>query len=172
MGKNLFKQSMVKNILLILFLLASSILMTSCSSDEDEEGSINFSDCSLNGPNFSISDVTGNWAATQANFDIPGTSQQIDVVAEGGTVTLNVQSNGAFTLLITESGASSESTTGDLAFCEGLFTVRYDDAPNDPETLQGSLNAGVFTITGPVEYDVDGDGSDDNAFVILRMERS
>ncbi|WP_422080128.1 hypothetical protein [Ulvibacterium sp.] len=163
---------MVKNILFISFLLASSVSLMSCSSDEDDEGGINFSDCSLNGPNFSISDVVGNWTATQANFDIPGTSQQIDVVAEGGTATLNVQSNGAFTLLITESGASSESTTGDLAFCEGLFTVRYDDAPNDPEILQGSLNDGVFTITGSVEYDVDGDGSDDNAFVILKMERS
>ncbi|WP_425237093.1 hypothetical protein [Ulvibacterium sp.] len=157
---------------MISFLFASGFSMMSCSSDEDEEGGINFSDCSLDGPNFSISDVAGNWTATQANFDIPGTSQQIDVVAEGGTATLNVQSNGAFTLLITENGASSESTTGDLAFCAGLFTVRYDDAPNDPETIQGSLNNGVFTITGPVEYDVDGDGSDDEAFVILRMERS
>lgn len=171
MSKNLFKQSMVKN-MLISFLLASGVLMMSCSSDEDEEGGIDFSDCSLNGPNFSISEVAGNWTATQANFDIPGTSEQIDVVAEGGTVTLNVQSNGAFTLIITESGASSESTTGDLAFCEGLFTVRYDDAPNDPEILQGSLNDGVFSITGSVEYDVDGDGNDDEAFVILKMERS
>lgn len=108
--------------------------------------------------------------ATQANFDIPGTSQQIDVVAEGGTVSLNVESNGGFTLTITENGASGESTTGDLSFCDGLFTVRYDDAPNDPEILQGSLNSGVFSITGPEEYDVD--GNDYEAFVILRLVQS
>ncbi|MCL6266324.1 hypothetical protein [Flagellimonas myxillae] len=162
----------MKKVLLVSMLLTLCIPILSCGGDGDEEDGINFSDCSLNGPNFSISDVTGNWTATQANFDIPGTSEQIDVVAEGGTVTLNIQGNGGFTLLITESGAASESTTGDLAFCEGLFTVRYDDAPNELETLQGSVSDGIFTITGPVEYDVDGDGSDDQAFVILRMERS
>lgn len=108
---------MIKNFWFILVLLILSIPILSCSSDGDEEDGIDFSDCSLNGPNFSISDVVGNWTATQANFDIPGTSEQIDVVSEGGTVTLNVQSSGGFTLIITESGATSESTTGDLAFC-------------------------------------------------------
>lgn len=155
----------------MLFFTGLSILSCSSDGDDDEDG-INFSECSLNGPNFSISEVVGNWTATQANFDIPGTSQQVDVVAEGGTVTLNVQSNGGFTLVITENGAAGETTTGDLAFCEDLFTVRYDDAPNEPEILQGSLVDGTFTITGPVEYDVDGDGSDDEAFVILRLERN
>jgi len=154
----------------LLFLALLSVLF-SCSTDEDDDDGFDFTNCSLNGPNFSISDVTGGWVATQANFDIPGTSEQIDVVGTGGTVTLNVQSNGAFTLVITESGAGAETTTGDLSFCEDLFTVRYDDAPNDPEIIQGSLNDGVFTITGPVEYDVNGDGTDDAAFVILRLER-
>ncbi len=145
------------------------ISFCSCGSDDSDDG-IDFSACTLSGPNFSISDVTGNWNATQANFDIPNTSQQVDVVANGGTVTLNVQSNGRFTLVITENGGTPETTTGELSFCEGLFTVRYDDSPSEPEILQGSLNNGVFTITGPVEFDVDGDGSDDEAFVVLRLQ--
>ncbi len=162
---------MLKKLLLTSLLLTLVFPIICCSDDQEDDG-IDFSSCSLNGPNFSISDVIGDWAATQANFDIPGTSQQVDVVAEGGTVTLNIQSSGSFVLVITENGSSEETTTGNLAFCEGIFTVRYDDSPNNPETLQGSLNSGVFTITGPVEYDVDGDGSDDEAFVILRFERS
>lgn len=162
---------MFKKILFATLALTLILPLTSCGSDEGDDG-IDFSTCSLTGPNFSISDVTGNWTATQANFDIPGTSQQVDVVAEGGTVTLNIQASGGFTLVITESGSGGETTTGDLSFCEGLFTVRYDDVPDDPEILQGSLNNGVFTITGPVEFDVDGDGSDDQAFVVLRLERS
>ncbi len=163
---------MIKKVFLASVLVILSLFVLSCESDESEEDGIDFSDCSLTGSNFSISDIAGNWTATQANFDIPGTSEQIDVVADGGTVTLNVQTNGGFTLVITENGSASESTTGDLAFCEGLFTVRYDDALNDPETIQGSLNNGIFTITGPVEYDVDGDGNEDEAFVVLRLQRS
>ncbi len=163
---------MIKKHLAVLALLTLGLYISSCSSDNEEDEGIDFSACSLNGPNFSISEVTGNWVATQANFDIPGTSQQVDVVAEGGTVTLNVQSSGAFTLVITEVGQAGETTTGDLAFCEGIFTVRYDDAPNIPEILQASLNGDVFQITGPVEFDVDGDGNDDEAFVILVLERA
>ncbi|NAS13593.1 hypothetical protein [Poritiphilus flavus] len=163
---------MIKKLLAILALLAVVLSFSNCSSDNEEDDGLDFSACSLNGPNFSISEVTGNWVATQANFDIPGTTQQVDVVAEGGTVTLNVQADGGFTLVITEVGEAGETTTGDLAFCEGIFTVRYDDAPNIPEILNASLNGGIFQITGPVEFDVDGDGSDDEAFVILVLERS
>ena len=163
---------MIKKVLFISVVLLLVIPLFSCSDDGDDEEVTDFAACSLNGPNFSISDLVGNWLATQANFDIPGTMQQVDVVAEGGTVILTVRDNGGFTLVITESGGSGETTTGDLAFCEELFTVRYDDAPNEPETIQGSLNNDVFTITGPVEYDVDGDGNDDDAFVILRFIRN
>ncbi|TAI47262.1 hypothetical protein [Flagellimonas allohymeniacidonis] len=163
----LFKRAFLVS---LFFVLAPLFFSCSSSDDEDDEN-IDFSSCSLTGPNFSISDISGNWVATQANFDIPGTTLQVDIVADGGTVTLNVQSNGGFTLVITPNGSPSETTTGDLAFCEGLFTVRYDDAPNEPETLAGSLNNDVLTITGPVEFDVDDDGSDDEAFVILRFDR-
>nr|WP_299343196.1 hypothetical protein [Allomuricauda sp.] len=162
----------------LLFVI--SPLFLSCSSSDDGGGNnggggggvnIDISSCSLNGPNFSISDISGDWVATQGNFDVPESSIQVDVVAEGGSVTLNVQPNGEFTLVITPNGAESETTTGDLAFCDGLFTVRYDNMPNETETLTVTLNNDVLAITGPILFDVDDDGTDDEAFVILRFER-
>ena len=52
---------------------------------------------------------------------------QVDLIAEGGTVTLNIQSSGRFTLTITKQGMSPETTTGRMAFDEDLLVVFFDE---------------------------------------------
>ncbi|GJM28290.1 MAG: hypothetical protein DHS20C17_09250 [Cyclobacteriaceae bacterium] len=128
----------------------------SCSSDEQEE-------FSLVGTNTSIAAMSGNWNATSAIFSKPiGQVMEVDIVAEGGTATLNIQSNGRFNLTITQQGESPEITTGDLRFDEDLLVVFFDDDPGEWEYFGISHNDPNLSIddrnaTG--EFDFDGDGT-------------
>lgn len=149
-----------------LLLFLSLLLTAACSSDDE--------DFSLEGDNFSISDIAGSWIATSAVFDIAGTgpSQRIDVVEEGGTVTLVIQNNGRFTLTVTQVGEAPEVTTGRLGFDEDLLVVSYDDDPDEFEFFGSQFSGNNLSIQGPAEFDFDGDGTDDPARVSLDLVRN
>ncbi|WP_156102228.1 hypothetical protein [Muricauda sp. MAR_2010_75] len=135
---------------------------------DEEEGP----DCSLQGTNLSIADMSGNWVATSAIFfTITDPIETVDVVEEGGTVTLSIQSNGGFTLNIAESGGPSDVSSGDFCFDEDLLVVRFDgDAPDDWEYFRVQLSSGNnLSIGGPAEFDFDGNGTPDPAEVELSL---
>lgn len=141
-------------------------LSFSCGSDDG--------DPQLEGTNLSISDIQGNWEATRALFDIAGTgaSQAIDIVAVGGSVTLNIQSNGRFTLTILAPGQPPETSTGQMSFDEDLLVVAFDGDANDPEFFGIQSTATTLSLSGNTEYDLDGDGVDDPATVELDLVRA
>lgn len=152
----------------LIFLLVG---LVSCS--EEGEGP----DCSLQGTVLSISDIIGNWTATSAIFSATSgsTNLDVDVVAEGGTVSLSIQSGGGFTLNISESGTASDISSGDFCFDEDLLVVLFDgDALDDWEYFGIQLNSGtnVLTINGPAEFDFNDDGNPDQASVSLTLVRS
>lgn len=153
----------------LLTMIMFSFSLVSCSEDEGP-------DCSLNGTNFSVSDISGNWTATEASFFNVSTEpiQVVDVVAEGGSVTLSIQSNGRFTLNITESGGSNTRSSGDLCFDEDLLVVRFDgDAADDFEFFRVTLNGtNNLSLDGPAEFDFDGNGTPDPADISLALVRS
>ena len=142
------------------------LLFFSCSSGDDGDP--------LVGTTISISDIQGNWNAIRAIFDIAGTgtSQSIDVVEEGGSVTLQIQSNGRFTLTITPQGESAEVSKGQMSFDEDLLVVEFDDSPGDSEYYGIQSSTSTLSISGPAEYDLDGDGTDDDAYVELDFVRA
>lgn len=155
----------------IIVCVTVGVLLTSCS--EESEGP----DCSLQGTNLSVSDISGNWNATSAVFglDVAGPVQEIDVVAEGGSVTLSIQSGGRFTLSISEPSEPSDNSSGSLCFDEDLLVVSFDeDSPDDYEFFAIQLNSGTNTLTieGPTSFDFDGDGQLEPARVILVLTRS
>lgn len=141
------------------------LLFTSCGSDDGP---------SLTGTGISISDIQGNWTATRAVFDIAGTgaSQRIDVVEEGGSVTLSIQANGRFTLSVTVPGRSAEVSTGQLGFDEDLLVVTYDDDPDEEEFFGIQSTSTTLSINGSAEFDFDGDGTEEPARAELDFVRS
>ncbi len=159
----------IKKKLLCIPLTLALVLGFSCGGDDEED--FNIDSCSLNGPNFSISEVSGSWVATRAVFDIPGTSVVFDVIAEGGGVSLDVEPDGNFIINIFQPGERTEAISGTMGFCNNVFTVLYSDAPDEPEAFAASLNAGTFSINGATFYDVDGNGTEDDAFVVLQFVR-
>nr|WP_298792177.1 hypothetical protein [uncultured Allomuricauda sp.] len=151
-----------------------AIILVSCSlvSCSEDEGP----DCSLQGTNYSVSDISGNWTATEARFFNVSAEpiQVVDVVAEGGSVTLSIQSNGRFTLNITESGEPSSRSSGDLCFDEDLLVVRFDgDAADDYEFFRITFNGtNNLSFDGPAEFDFNDDGTPDPADISLALVRS
>lgn len=141
------------------------LLLSSCGSDDG--------DPQLEGAQLSISDIAGDWEATSAVFDIAGTgaSQAVDIIPLGGIATLNVESNGRFTLTIQAAGQPPEISTGQLSFDEDLLVVAFDGEADDPEFSGIQLNGNIMTLSGNTEFDLDSDGNDEPATVELTMQR-
>ena len=148
------------------------LFLFGCSSDDGEE-------MSDTGPSFSISELQGTWEATSLVFSYSGSGpvpdpSSYDVIADGGTATLVVQSNGRFTLTVRPAGASSESFSGRMYFEDGeFFAIQFDDDPPDDPTYFGeSLSGNTFTLNGgpdTAEWDFDGDDEDEPASVYLQF---
>ena len=143
---------------IFLFVPLFAFLLLSCSSDDTDDL------VKVGGP-FEISELAGNWEATSANFS-DGNANFLDVIDEGGTVTLTVQSSGRFTLTIDPSDRPSYTTSGEMFWekWEGqyYFAIEWANYPGDWDTYGATLNATTFTINGGFEsgeYDFDNDGN-------------
>ena len=117
------------------------------------------------GVSFKISELAGNWEATYANFN-DGVQQSVNVVGDGGTVSISVQSSGKFTLTIDPVDLAAYTISGEMFWelFEGkyYFAIAWDDYPGDWDTYGVTLAATTFTISGGVdsaEYDFDNDGT-------------
>ena len=150
--------------------LVCLLLVLSCSDDEGED------DFSLNGTNIAMADIAGNWNATKGLFGSAalGPVSETDVVAEGGSLTLNIQNTGRFTLTITENGQAPETTTGRMAFDEDLLVIFFDDDPEEFEFFSITHNEPNLFISGgngSAEFDFDGDGVEEPANVDFEFTR-
>ena len=146
--------------LLVSLMVFSMGLIASCGGDDDD-------DFSNSGTNLSISDIQGSWIATSATFTAP---EFIDILAEGATVTLVIQSNGRFTFTILMPGEAPEVTTGKLGFDGEFLAVRFDDDPDEASFFISLVN-NILTLRGQTELDLDGNGMEDFGILELIMER-
>ncbi len=144
------------------------MLFGSCSSD-DGGGS-------LTGTNISISDIQGSWNVTSFVFDraAEGPVLRIDLIEEGATASMTIQSNGRFTINSTVPGGGQETITGQMSFDEDILLIEFDDDPGEEEffSIQLTNNDNTLTISGPAEYDFDDDGMDEPAFVTIVFVRT
>jgi len=155
---------------LALLSIALCLFIIACDGDDED-------DFSLVGTETSAEELAGDWNATQGFFSraTSGPVVETDVVADGGSITLSIQSNGRFTLTIAPLGEVPEVTTGRIAFDEELLVVFFDDDPDEFEFFVISHNEPNLSISGgngSVEFDFDGDGVDEPAdvgFVFVRI---
>jgi hypothetical protein len=141
-------------------LLFSTMLVlfvaSSCSKDDPVD------ELTKDGP-FNISELAGTWEATQAQFSVNALS--VDVVEDGGTVSMTVQSNGRFTLTLDPIDRAAYTVSGEMFWekWEGsyYFAIVWDDEPGDWDTYGHTWDGTTFTINGGIdsgEYDFDNDG--------------
>ena len=158
-----------------LLLLASVLILLSCTAcsiggDDDDE-------FSLEGTNVSVVDIAGTWNATKALFSKSATGpvMEVDVVAEGGAVTLQIQNDGRFSVAVTLPGSDPETSTGRLGFDEDLLVISFDDDPEEFEFFSITHNEPNLAIQGGTVYeafDFDGDGADEDADIDFELVRS
>lgn len=102
-----------------------------------------------------IADLAGTWNAVKAQFTSQeGTpTQQLQVVASGGSTTLEVVDNGRFTLIILPPTGASQIVTGLFEIDGGVFAVRFDADPNVPIAWTIMTSGTSLNLTGPIAYD-------------------
>jgi hypothetical protein len=155
---------------IFLFAPLFAFFLFSCSGDDPDPL------VKVGGP-FEISELAGSWEATSANFS-DGNANFLDIIDEGGTVTLTVQSSGRFTLTIDPSDRPSYTTSGEMFWeeFEGqyFFAIEWTNYPGDWDTYGATLNATTFTLNGGFEsgeYDFDNDGNFESASISFTFVR-
>jgi len=112
-----------------------------------------------------VSEIAGTWTATSASFN------GVDVVDEGGSVTLDIKDNGRFTFTIKRPGSADMVFTGKLGFDEQWLEVEYDTNPGEYEYYDITYDAQNLHLGANSEFDFDGDGSDEFVIFFLDMVR-
>ena len=137
---------------MFLMVLAPLTLFHGCKKDDEFEDE-------------RLSEIAGFWTATMASFN------GIDVVDEGGSVTLDIEENGRFTFTIQRPGSAAMEFTGRLGFDEEWLVVEYDTNPEEYEYYDISYDANNLHIGANSEFDFDGDGTDEFVVFFLDMVR-
>ncbi|MGB5379202.1 hypothetical protein [Muriicola sp.] len=112
---------------------------------------------------FNISELAGNWEITKAQFSVNTLS--VDVVQDGGTASMTVQSSGRFTVTLDPIDRVAYTVSGEMFWekWEGTyyFAIVWDSYPDDWDTYGHTWDGTTFTINGGSEtgeYDFDNDG--------------
>ncbi|NER08937.1 hypothetical protein SAMN06265375_1011585 [Muriicola jejuensis] len=140
------------SVLLVLFVAFS------CGKEDPADDLIKEGD-------FNISELTGSWEATSAVFN-DGVSQSVEIIGEGGSLTMTVQSNGRFSLTISPAERTPYTVSGEFFWekWEGKYylAIIWDKYPDDWDTYGSTLTDTTFTLSGGFEsgeYDFDNDGT-------------
>ena len=138
--------------LLFVVVMAPLTIFIACNKDE--------------GPSTEkVSEIAGTWTATSTSFN------GVDVVEEGGGVTMVIQINGKFTFTIVRPGRTDMVFTGKLGFDEQWLAVEYDTNPGEYEYYDITYDAHNLHIGANSEFDFDGDGTDEEVIFFLDMVR-
>ena len=152
---------------IVLSTILALFIVYSCSKEEDS--------LVKKGP-FNISELAGNWEATKAGFT--GNDMAIDLIAEGGAVTMSVQSSGKFTMNIDPVDRAAYTVSGEMFWEEwegsSYFAIEWDDYPGDWDTYGATLTATTLRINGGFdtgEYDFENDGTFESVSVTFEFVR-
>lgn len=164
----------MKNTINTLIFSSILILFTVLSCGEDDSDPL----VKEGGP-FTISELAGNWEATSAFFSSDSGNTSVDIIDEGGSSTIAVQSSGRFTLTIDPADRAAFTLSGEMFWEEWegdyYFAIAWDDYPGDWDSYGATLSGDTFSINGGAdtgEYDFDNDGTFESAsisFVFVKV---
>ena len=153
-----------------IFLIALISLTFSCNKDDDEDL------LTKEGP-FNISVLAGTWEATKAQFSVNTVS--VDVVADGGTASMSVQSNARFTLTLDPVDRNAYTVSGEMFWEEFqqtfYFSIVWDDYPGDWDTYGHTYDGTTLSLNGGTdsgEYDFNNDGDMEACSIHFIFDRS
>ncbi len=157
---------------ILLYVPLFALLFFSCSEDDPPP-----EDVLEKVGDFPISQLAGNWLAESASFN-DGVNN-VEIVGDGGTVTLSVQSNGRFVLTVDPADRDAYTTSGEMFWekWEGqyYFAIVWDEYPDDWDTYGADLSEPTFTVNGGFEsgeYDFDNDGNFEPCSISFQFTRN
>jgi hypothetical protein len=120
----------------------------------------------------SIASVSGLWTATRLEYvSVADPAVKVDVIAAGGTATIDLNDNGMYTAVITPPGAAPETTTGTWSYTADTFTL-VETGSSGNMTFDMSLGNDAMTLTGAdTEFDFNDDGTDEPAKLNISLVR-
>lgn len=158
----------------ILTLVFSTILILFVAPSCNKENSALVKD----GGDFKISELAGNWEAISAFFISENDAETVDIVADGGSLSMAVQTSGRFTLSIDPVDREEYKETGEMFWeaYEGdyYFAFKWDDYPDDWATYGTIYTDSTFFMTGAPdagEYDFDNNGTAEAASMSFDFKR-
>lgn len=156
---------------LFLFAPIFAFLLLSCSKDETD-------DLVKEGGPFKISELAGNWQATAAFFVRDSDNMSVDIIGDGGSSSITIQSTGRFVLTIDPADRAAYNVSGEMSWekWEGnyYFAIEWDDYPGDWDTYGATLTATTFEIYGDFdtgEYDFENNGNYESARFVFEFIR-
>lgn len=116
-------------------------------------------------------EITGLWTATRVEYVERPAGADVELVALGGGVTLDLDRSGDFTYALTPPGEAVQTTVGAWVLDGDVLRLTPLGMPFSWE-FDATLSAGELTLAGAsVEYDFDDDGTPEQATLNLTLER-
>jgi hypothetical protein len=116
--------------------------------------------------------LAGTWKATRAEFvNTVNANERLELVALGTTLTLTLDTAGAYTQKIVDPGQAGQTTTGTWSASQDTLTLKPTGMSWNIQfdmTLSGSTLA---LKGGHVEFDVNLDGRDEETIANLTLTR-
>jgi hypothetical protein len=135
-------------------------------------GAVAFASCKDDTTGPQPSEINGLWHATKAEYvsrDSPPI--RVDIVAAGGSATLDLQANQHFAYTETRNGEAPFTVVGTWKFDTDEMDL-YPDPPSHYWIFQASLANGTLTLTGAsAAYDFDGVSGPDPGSLDLTLVR-
>ncbi len=120
----------------------------------------------------SVQTLAGTWKATRAEFvGASNSSQRVEVVSRGTTMTLTLDAGGNYTQRIVDPGQLGQTTTGSWSASSDVLTLKPSGMPFQIQ-FDMTLSGSTLTLNGGhVEFDVNGDDREEEAILNMTLAR-
>jgi hypothetical protein len=113
-----------------------------------------------------VEDLVGTWNATMYRYtDNANAAQQIDLIAQGASFTMTVTAGGTVSTLFDDGQGGTSSDSGTLSPDGTTLTIAGN-------AYEAQRSGDVLTLTDETSaYDIDDNGSDESATLVIRLAR-
>ena len=147
-----------------VLLLLLAVCVASCGSGDDGNGN----------PTSPSTQATlaGTWKATRAEFvNASNSSQRVEIVALGTTLTLTLDSGGSYTQKIVDPGQAGQTTTGTWSASKDVLTLKPTGSTGNTQ-FDMTLNGSTLSLSGGhVAFDVNGDDREEETLAYFVLTR-
>ncbi|HSB55680.1 MAG TPA: hypothetical protein VLD58_15070 [Gemmatimonadales bacterium] len=116
----------------------------------------------------------GSWRATKVEYvSIANPATKIDVIAQGATLTVQLNAGGSYSSVMTIPGEPQENTTGTWSASSDIFTMHWLEGaiPNEMQ-FDYALGSSTLTLTGAdTDFDFAGTGQSQAAKLNVTLVR-